>query len=109
MHRLAILQDIVERIRLEIDHNVPDLAINILLSLVLREGLSITALASKLDASSAELYYGLRTLTVGHKDNFNCAGLLYADHNDKYFLTHKGKALAGDLACKINDEITRKG
>lgn len=109
MHSLAVLQNIVDRIRLETSNKVPDLAINILLSIGLREGLSVTDLVSKLDVSAAELYYGLSILTGGNKADINCAGLLYADQNGLYFLTHKGRALVGGLPCKINNDITRNG
>jgi len=101
MQRLTALQEMVDRIRLATGNKVPDLAINILLSVGLREGLSIADLINKLDVPADELYHGLRILTVGQKNDFSCAGLLYADHNDMYFLTRKGRELAGDLAGKI--------
>lgn len=107
MQRLVALQDVVDRIRLETSPKVPDLAINIMLSIGLREGLSITDLVSKLDVPAAELYCALSVLTGGHKDYFNCSGLLSSDQKGLYFLTHRGRALVGGLTCKINNEITR--
>jgi len=109
MQRLAVLQDIVDRIRLETNHKVPDLAINILLSIGFREGLSITDLVSKLDVPAAEIYYGLSVLTFGHEGHMLCSGLVYADQNGLYFLTHRGSAVAGGLTGKINSEIPGVG
>lgn len=96
MRRLAMLRDTVDRIRRETSQNIPDVAINILLSVGFRGGLSIMDMVSKLDASYEEVEYGVRVLSTGG-NAYNCAGLIFKNQHKTYDLTHKGRSLVGDL------------
>jgi len=103
MRRLLELQNTVERIRSETSQDIPGLAINILMSVGLKNGLSTTDLVSKLDVSYGEINCGLGLLTARQNNEFNCAGLLCADQQNTFFLTDKGTTLVGDLGCRLND------
>ena len=98
MHSFLALQNAVERLHAETNHNIPDNAVNILLSVALKPGVTTAELISKLDLSHDEILCGLEILTAFPEQDSNCLGLLYIDGANSLFLTDQGNRLIGDLS-----------
>lgn len=97
MQSFLALQDVVKRLHAYSDQSIPDDAVNILLSVGLKPGVTTVELISKLDLSPGQIRSGLDLLTAPAGTGSGCLGLLYVDEKNAVFPTVQGHSLIGDL------------
>ena len=96
MYSFSLIQDFVTRIRSEFGE-VPDTAINILLTVALESGVTVPGLMSKLGVSHDEALYNIGILMALRMPNDNSIALMSLNQDESLSMTCSVEKLTAEM------------